>query len=193
MVNLWKFLGNVFWYVSHYFHYLIHVTLLGMKKIMKKWLKNNIYNEADSAASLYSAASLQLLHFKKKTLFFNFGPISLKIGYYMQNSKRKRLALSFLRLDHNFLRYSHFCVQKNDFFWFLPKFQSVSPPTIFELEKKFWCHFVPLLTARKNTLCFFQFQSRLVSTKDFVIAFLQGRKIAKNAVFSIRLQWLREN
>ena len=91
----------------------------------------------------------------KTKLFLNFGPISLKIGYYMQNSKRKRLALSFLRLDPNFLRYSHFCVQKKDFFWFLPEFQSVSPPTIFELEKNFWCHFVPLLTVRTFTYCFF--------------------------------------
>ena len=101
---------------------------------------------------------------QKKTFFFIFAPISLKIRYCMQILKRKRLALSFLRLDHYFLRYSHFCGQKNDFFRFLPQFQSVSPPTIFEIEKKFWFHFVPLFTVQLFRYWFFQFQSRLVAT-----------------------------
>ena len=130
----------------------------------------------------------------KKHIFLQFCTDFFKNWILYAEFKNKTIGVEFfLRLDHYFWRYSHFCVQKNDFFWFLPQFQSVSPPTIFEIEKKFWCHFVPLITVQLFTLYFSTFQSRLVATKDFVRAFLKGPKIVKNVVFSIRLPWLREN
>ena len=107
----------------------------------------------------------------KKNFFHNFGPISLKTWYYMQNLKRKRLTLSFLRLDHYFSRYSHFCGQKNDFFRFLPLFQNVSPPTIFKLQKKLWSHSIPLFIVQLCTSLFFKFRSGLEATKVFVKTF----------------------
>ena len=129
----------------------------------------------------------------KKNFFFQFWTDFFKNWVLYAEFKKKTIGVEFFKIGPQLFEIFSFLCPKNDFFLIFARISKCISSYNFWARKKFWCHFVPLLTARKLTDCFFQFQSRLVSTKDFVIAFMKGRKIAKNAVFSIRLQWLREN